>query len=99
MFPDFGNALVLLLFSIWFYRYGKKRGSENIPKLSIILIYSSIVAMITGLLARDFFGPLPVGGLREILNNGNYSAGPLYNLWPIPASVSEAIKFLLPFGE
>lgn len=99
MFPDFGNALVLLLFSIWFYRYGKKRGSENIPKLSIILIYSSIVAIITGLLARDFFGPLPVGGLREILNNGNYSAGPLYNLWPIPASVSEAIKFLLPFGE
>ncbi|QGA54685.1 V-type ATP synthase subunit I [Sulfolobus sp. E5-1-F] len=99
MFPDFGNAIVLLLFSIWFYRYGKRRGSENIPKLSIILIYSSIVAMITGLLARDFFGPLPVGGLREILNNDNYSAGPLFNLWPIPASVSEAIKFLLPFGE
>ncbi|WP_338600640.1 V-type ATP synthase subunit I [Sulfolobus tengchongensis] len=99
MFPDFGNAIVLLLFSIWFYRYGKKRGSENIPKLSIILIYSSVIAMITGLLARDFFGPLPVGGLREILNNGNYSVGPLYNIWPIPASVSEALKFLLPFGE
>ncbi|MEM3349681.1 MAG: V-type ATP synthase subunit I [Saccharolobus sp.] len=99
MFPDFGNALVLLLFSIWFYKYGKKKGSENIPKLSIILIYSSIVAMITGLIARDFFGPLPVGGLREILNSDSYTVGPLYYLWPIPTSVSEAIKFLLPFGE
>lgn len=99
MFPDFGNALVVLLFSIWFYKYGKKKGSENIPKLSIILIYSSIVAMITGLIARDFFGPLPVGGLREILDNSKYTVGPLYSVWPIPVSVSEAIKFLLPFGE
>lgn len=99
MFPDFGNALVVLLFSIWFYKYGKKKGSENIPKLSIILIYSSIVAMITGLIARDFFGPLPVGGLREILDNSKYTVGPLYSIWPIPVSVSEAIKFLLPFGE
>ncbi len=99
MFPDFGNALVLLIFSIWFYRYGKKTGSQNIPKLSIILIYSSIVAMITGLLARDFFGPLPVGGLREVIGSSSYNVGPLYNLWPIPASVSEAISFLLPFGE
>jgi V/A-type H+-transporting ATPase subunit I len=99
MFPDFGNALVVLLFSIWFYKYGKKKGSENIPKLSIILIYSSIVAMITGLIARDFFGPLPVGGLREILDNSKYTVGPLYSVWPIPVSISEAIKFLLPFGE
>lgn len=99
MFPDFGNALVVLLFSIWFYKYGKKKGSENIPKLSIVLIYSSIVAMITGLLARDFFGPLPVGGLREILDKSKYTVGPLYSVWPIPVSVSEAIKFLLPFGE
>ncbi|TRM78108.1 V-type ATP synthase subunit I, partial [Sulfolobus sp. B5] len=99
MFPDFGNALVLLIFSIWFYRYGKKTGSQNIPKLSIILIYSSIIAMVTGLLARDFFGPLPVGGLREVIGSDSYTVGPLYSLWPIPASVSEAISFLLPFGE
>jgi len=98
MFPDFGNALVVLLFSIWFYNYGKKRGSESIPKLSLVLIYSSIVAMVTGLIAREFFGPLPVGGLRELLNNTAYSVGPLYYIWPMPASVYEQLKGIIPTG-
>jgi len=99
MFPDLGDAIVVFLFSIWFYRYGKRKGSDNIPKLSLVLIYSSIVAIITGLFARDFFGPLPVGGLREIFDSSKYSTGPLYGIWPIPASVDKAISFLLPFGE
>ena len=99
MFPDFGNALVLLLFSIWFYNYGKKRGSENTVKLSLVLIYSSIVAMVTGLLAREFFGPLPVGGLRELLNNSAYPVGPLYYIWPIPESVYQKLSAILPTGS
>jgi len=99
MFPDLGDALVVFLFSIWFYKYGKRKGSDNIPKLSLVLIYGSIVAMITGLFARDFFGPLPVGGLREIFGSNNYSVGPLYYVWPVPPSVDKAINFLLPFGD
>jgi len=98
MFPDFGNALVLLLFSIWFYNYGKKRGSENTVKLSLVLIYSSIVAMVTGLLAREFFGPLPVGGLQELLNNPSAPVGPLYYAWPIPVSFYEKISDIIPTG-
>jgi len=99
MFPDFGNALVLLLFSIWFYNYGKKRGSDNTVKLSLVLIYSSIVAMVTGLLAREFFGPLPVGGLNELLNNPSYPVGPLYYIWPIPESVYQQISAIIPTGS
>ncbi|BFH74456.1 V-type ATP synthase subunit I [Sulfurisphaera javensis] len=98
MFPDFGNALILLLFSIWFYNYGKKRGSENTIKLSLVLVYSSIVAMVTGLLAREFFGPLPVGGLRELLNNPSAPVGPLYYIWPIPESVYQQISDIIPTG-
>ncbi len=99
MFPDLGDAIVVFLFSVWFYKYGKRKGSDNIPKLSLVLIYSSVVAMITGLLARDFFGPLPVGGLREIFGSPKYSVGPLYSVWPVPPSVDKALSFLLPFGE
>ncbi|BCU67422.1 ATP synthase subunit I [Sulfolobales archaeon HS-7] len=97
MFPDFGNALVLFVFAIWFYRYGKRKGSENIVDLSLVLIYASIAAMVTGLIARAFFGPLPVGGLREL--DVSNSVGPLYSIWPLPVSVPRAIYFLLPFGE
>ncbi len=81
MFPDFGNALVLFLFALWFRNYGKKRGSQNIQRLSLVLIYSSIVAMITGLLEGELMGQLPIGGLRELLGNDNLSHGPLYSLW------------------
>ena len=81
MFPDFGNALVLFLFSLWFRQYGKKKGSENIQRLSLVLIYSSIVAMITGLLEGEFMGQLPIGGLRELLQNEALPRGPLYPLW------------------
>ncbi|MFP3346186.1 MAG: V-type ATP synthase subunit I [Sulfolobaceae archaeon] len=98
MFPDFGNALVIFIFSLWFYNYGKKKGSNNIKQLSLVLIYGSIIAMITGILAREFFGPLAVGGLRELLNNPAYPNGPLYNIWPVPQSVYEQIKYILPTG-
>lgn len=97
MFPDFGNALVLFIFSLLFRRYGIKRGSENIKNLSLVLIYSSIAAMITGLISRGFFGPLPVGGLREM--GISSSPGPLNTIWPVPVSVERSIYFLLPFGE
>ncbi|WP_238025836.1 V-type ATP synthase subunit I [Metallosphaera javensis (ex Hofmann et al. 2022)] len=97
MFPDVGNALVLLIFAIFFHRYGVKKGSNNIKNLSLILGYSSVVAMITGFLARDFFGPLPVGGLKE-MGIANVS-GPLDSVWPVPVSVTEALSPLLPFGE
>ena len=99
MFPDFGNALVVFLFAIWFYKYGKRKGSENTEKLSLVLIYSSIVAMITGLLAREFFGPVLVGGPREVFNNDSYPVGPLYYVWPVPVSVSDSLKYLIPFGN
>lgn len=99
MFPDFGNALVLFIFAIWFYKYGLRKGSENIKNLSLVLIYSSAVAMVTGLLAREFFGPLLVGGPREVFNDESYPVGPLYYVWPIPLSVSESIKYIIPFGN
>lgn len=99
MFPDFGNALVVFLFAIWFYRYGVRKGSQNIRNLSLVLIYSSAVAMVTGLLAREFFGPILVGGPREIFNNESYPVGPLYYAWPIPLSVTDALKYILPFGN
>jgi V/A-type H+-transporting ATPase subunit I len=98
MFPDFGNALVVLLFSIWFYNYGKKRGSLNIMQLSLVLIYGSIIAMITGILAREFFGPLPVGGLRELLDNPSLQVGPLYSIWPVSQSAYNTIRYILPTG-
>ncbi len=100
MFPDTGDALVVFLFSIWFYRYGVRKGSENIRNLSLILIYSSVVAIVTGFLAREFFGPLPVGGLEE-LNPAQFpnNVGPLYSVWPVPLSVAQKLAFLLPFGE
>ncbi|QKQ99509.1 V-type ATP synthase subunit I [Metallosphaera tengchongensis] len=97
MFPDVGNALVLLVFAVFFHRYGVKKGSTNIKNLSLILGYSSVVAMVTGFLARDFFGPLPVGGLKE-MGIANVS-GPLDSVWPVPVSVTEALSPLLPFGE
>ncbi len=97
MFPDVGNALVLLIFAIFFHRYGVKKGSNNIKNLSLILGYSSVVAMITGFLARDFFGPLPVGGLKE-MGIANVS-GPLDSVWPVPVSITQALSPLLPFGE
>ncbi|AHC51762.1 ATP synthase subunit I [Sulfolobus acidocaldarius SUSAZ] len=96
MFPDLGNAIILLIFAIWFHNYGKKRNSESIRYLSLVLIYSSIIAAITGILAREFFGPLAVGGLRELLNNPSYPVGPLYNIWPISESVYEKIAPILP---
>ncbi|ARM77151.1 V-type ATP synthase subunit I [Acidianus manzaensis] len=99
MFPDFGNALVVFIFAIWFYKYGVKKGSENTKNLSLVLIYSSIVAMVTGLLAREFFGPVLVGGPREVFNNDSYPVGPLYNVWPVPVSVSNALKYIIPFGH
>ncbi|MBW9141201.1 MAG: V-type ATP synthase subunit I [Candidatus Aramenus sp.] len=100
MFPDTGDALVVFLFSIWFYRYGVRKGSDNIKNLSLILIYSSVVAIFTGFLAREFFGPLLVGGLEE-LNPSQFpgDVGPLYSVWPIPLSVAQRLAFLLPFGE
>ncbi|MEM0279462.1 V-type ATP synthase subunit I [Metallosphaera sp.] len=97
MFPDVGNALILLIFAIFFHKYGVKKGSNNIKNLSIILGYSSVVAMITGFLARDFFGPLPVGGLKE-MGIADVS-GPLNSVWPVPVSVTRALSPLLPFGE
>ncbi|BDC19686.1 V-type ATP synthase subunit I [Acidianus sp. HS-5] len=99
MFPDFGNALVVFLFAVWFYKYGKRKGSENTEKLSLVLIYSSIVAMITGLLAREFFGPVLVGGPREVFNSNKYPVGPLYHIWPVPVSVSNSLEYLIPFGH
>jgi len=99
MFPDFGDALLLLIFSVWFWRYGLKRGSNTITNISIVLIYSSIGAMITGLLSRGFFGPLPVGGLDELTGGSVASKGPLYSAWPIPLWVTSYLSPLLPFGE
>jgi len=100
MFPDAGDAIVVFLFSIWFYKYGVRKGSYNIRNLSLVLIYSSVVAIVTGLLAREFFGPLLVGGLEE-LNPSKFpgNIGPLYYVWPVPLSISKSLAFLLPFGE
>lgn len=99
MFPDVGNAIVLLAFAIWFYNYfGKKRGSESNKNLGLVLIYSSIAAIITGLIAGEFFGSLPVGGLRELLDNPKAPLGPLHDIWPFPESYREILKPIIPFG-
>jgi len=99
MFPDVGNALLLLGFALWFYfYYGKRRGSESNKNLGIVLIYSSIGAIITGLIAGEFFGGLMVGGLRELLNNNEAPVGPLHDIWPFPESVRELLSPIIPFG-
>lgn len=99
MFPDVGNALLLLAFAIWFYNYyGKRKGSEANKNLGIVLIYSSIAAIITGLIAGEFFGSLPVGGLRELLNNPAAPYGPLHDIWPFPESIREVLSPIIPFG-
>ncbi|BBD71778.1 ATP synthase subunit I [Sulfodiicoccus acidiphilus] len=100
MFPDLGNAIVIFLFALWFRKYGIRRNSRTIKDISLVLLYSSVGAMITGLIARGFFGPLPVGGTRELGIPGG-QPGPLP--WPIPTSVYTApgsiVSVLLPFGE
>jgi|ECHhosMinimDraft_1075155.scaffolds.fasta_scaffold00018_17 V/A-type H+-transporting ATPase subunit I len=100
MFPDFGNALIIFIFAFWFRKYGIRRNSRTIKDISLVLLYSSVGAMITGLIARGFFGPLPVGGTRE-LGVPNGQPGPLP--WPIPTSIytnaGSIVSVLLPFGE
>jgi V/A-type H+-transporting ATPase subunit I len=100
MFPDFGNALVIFLFALWFRKYGKKKGSQNIQQLSLVLLYSSVVAMITGIFERGFFGPLPVGGLAELLGNEHLPKGPLYPLWDNAGlnAIYHAMEPILPTG-
>jgi Archaeal/vacuolar-type H+-ATPase subunit I len=95
MFPDFGNALVIFLFSLWFRNYGKKRGSQNIKQLSLVLLYSSAVAMVTGIFERGFFGPLPIGGLAELLGNESLAKGPLYPIWNV-SGLNQVYYFMEP---
>ncbi len=97
MFPDLGNALMLLAFAIWLYRYyGVKKGSVYSRRLAWVLIASSIVSAITGTLLGEFFGPLLVGGLRELTGNPKMPVGPLYYIWPVSPSIKEALDPLLP---
>lgn len=80
MFPDLGHAIALFVFSIFFYGYGKKRGSQTIKYISLILLYASIISMFTGYVEKGFFGPLLTVGTTIINPNGQL--GPLYNLFP-----------------
>ncbi|BFH72852.1 hypothetical protein SJAV_07960 [Sulfurisphaera javensis] len=98
MFPDAGNGVILFIFSLLLYKYSKNRNNQDLSQISIVLAISSFISIIFGLIDRDFFGPLLVGGVREIINSKNATVGPLYNLWPIPSYVSFNLRYLIPFG-
>ncbi len=72
MFPDLGHGLVLLLFA---QLYLKRRS----PDWAFILTVLGSAAMITGLLAGEFFGPLPAEllGIAAIWEKLGMHAPPL----------------------
>jgi len=55
MFPDAGHGLVLLLFGLYLWKKAKSEGWRTIGQL---LVYVSIPAIIFGILAAEFFGPV-----------------------------------------
>jgi len=100
MFPDAGDGLVLLLFSILFYKYAKNKNNQQLKDISIVLAYSSALSMIIGMLLREFFGPLFVEGTKELVPQSNESTiGPLYYYWPVPPDVSKIFSSIIPFGQ
>ena len=55
MFPDAGHGLVLLLFGLYLWKRAKSEGWRTIGQL---LVYVSIPAIIFGIMAAEFFGPV-----------------------------------------
>ncbi len=81
MFPDAGHGLVLLLFGLYLW---KKAGSEGWRTIGQLLVYVSIPAIIFGVLAAEFFGPVtPVAHwLDENLWHGHPPyASPVHELY------------------
>ncbi|MCY0883770.1 MAG: hypothetical protein OWQ50_08390 [Acidianus infernus] len=100
MFPDAGDGLVLLLFSILFYRYAKNRNNQQLKDISIVLAYSSALSMMIGMLLRELFGQLFVEGTKELVPQSNESTiGPLYYYWLVPPDVSKIFSSIIPFGQ
>lgn len=62
MFPDAGHALVIALFGLLLYL--RKRSDYG-----LLFIYLGAAAMVTGILAGEFFGPLL--GFKELLWHGH----------------------------
>lgn len=75
MFPDMGHGLVLLLAG--YYLFYRKMGDRNNGRL---LMLFGAVAMATGFLAGEFFGPLPAvaGWLNAIWHVHPPLASPLH---------------------
>ncbi len=55
MFPDAGQALLLILAGYFFYKKGVTR--EGMRNVGILLMYFGAFSFATGMLAAEFFGP------------------------------------------
>ena len=100
MFPDAGHGLVLLLFGLYLLYKSRSEGWRSIGQL---LVYVSIPAIIFGILAAEFFGPVtPVAAwLDKNLWHGHPPyASPVHELYKMligeahGAEAAEAVKVL-----
>lgn len=100
MFPDSGDGIIVLIFSIFLYRYSKKKNNDQLAQISEVLGISSFLSIIIGMFIREFFGPLLIEGTRELLPSvPQTTVGPLYYVWPISPSIASKLSFIIPFGN
>jgi V/A-type H+-transporting ATPase subunit I len=100
MFPDAGDGLIVLIFSIFLYRYSVRKNSYQLIQISEVLGISSFLSIIIGMFIREFFGPLLIEGTKEILPNvSQATVGPLYYIWPISPKIALELSPIIPFGN
>ncbi len=97
MFPDAGHGLVLLLFGLYLLKKSRSEGWKTIGQL---LVYVSIAAIVFGILAAEFFGPVtPVAEwLDQSLWHGHPPyASPVHEIYKAQAlgeNVGNAVRIL-----
>ncbi len=100
MFPDSGDGLIVLIFSVFLYRYSKRKNNDQLAQISEVLGISSFLSITIGMFIREFFGPLLIEGTRELLPSvPQATVGPLYYVWPISPSIASKLSFIIPFGN
>lgn len=67
MFPDAGQALVIIAFGIYMLKTAK--GRESRENIGLLAIYVGIASFITGFLSGEFFGPLT--GFKYLVWDGH----------------------------
>lgn len=72
MFPDAGQALVIIAFGL--YMLKTARGRESRENVGLLAIYLGAAAFVTGFLAGEFFGPLT--GFKYLVWDGHPPMAP-----------------------